>query len=160
MRRVLGWVAVFILVVGGATVTFWPVPTWRLYDANWQPLAMTQAEAYCVGQILAGNGYNNIKDDREVDGCVAGSKLDNAIPDVGRVAYWGCDGIRSIDSSWSQTDCLATFIDLDIWFLQHGGYTWAWNDQNPRPNVAYSNIREAPRGERNDNNRQTEGRFQ
>ena len=159
MKRILGWIAVVILVVGGGIATFWPVPTWRLYDANWQPLALTQAEAYCVGQVLAKNGYANKQDDSEVDACVTDSKLDNTLPDVGKAMKWGCDGIRSVDSSWSQTECLAAFDSYDMWLLLHGGYTWAWNDQNPRPNVAYSNIREAPRGERNDNNRNTDGRF-
>ena len=160
MKRILGWVAVFILVVGGAIVTFWPVPTWRLYDANWQPLAMTQAESYCVGKVLAENSYNNTKDNPTVDRCVAESKMDNTVPHVEKAMQWGCEGIRSVDSSWSQTDCLEAFENWDMWLLQHGGYTWAWNDQNPRPNVAYSNIREAPRGERNTNNRTTDGRFQ
>ena len=158
MKRILGWVAVFILVVGGAIVTFWPVATWRLYDANWQPLALTQAESYCVGQVLVKNAYANKQGDSEVDDCVKASTLDT-VPDVARALHWGCEGIRSLDPAWTQADCLDALDRYEFWFLLHGGWTWGWNDQNPRPNVAYINIREAPRGSRNDSNRTTDGRF-
>lgn len=159
MKRVLGWVVVFVLVVGGATATFWPVPTWRLYDANWQPLVMTEAESYCVGRVLAENGFNNTQNDPKVKACIEESVLDNATPNISKAIMWACQGIKSVDPSWSLTDCGNSVYGFNIWFLLHGGYTRSWNDQNPRPDAAYSNIREAPRGERNDNNRQTEGRF-
>ncbi len=159
MKRVLGWVAVFILVVGGGIVTFWPVDTWRLYDANWQPLALTQAESYCAGKVLAENNYSNKANDKDVDVCVKESKFDNTVPNVGKALKWACEGIRSVDYSWTAADCIGTFDNYQFWLMQHGGYTWNWNDQNPRPNVAYSNIREAPRGERDSNIRNTDGRF-
>ena len=159
MKRIMAWVTVFVLVVGGGIVAYWPVATWRLYDANWQPLALTQAESYCAGKILAQNSYSNKANDREVNECVAESRFDNSVPNVGKALRWACEGIRSADPSWSTADCLGTFENYQFWLMQHGGYTWNWNDQNPRPNAAYSNIREAPRGERNDNNRDTDGRF-
>ena len=160
MKRILAWVAVFVLVLGGAVAIYWPVPLWRMYDANWQPLAMTQAESYCAGKVLAQNGYSNKANDKEVDQCVKDSEWDNTTPDVGKALKWACEGILSTDPAWSITDCIGTFDSNSFWLMLHGGYTWRWNDQNPRPNTAYSNIREAPRGERNDNTRNTDGRMQ
>ena len=158
MRRILAWIVVVVLVVGGGVVAYWPVAKWRMYDANWKPLAMTEAESYCAGKILAENMYTNMYDDPQVRRCIQQSKK-GTVPDVGKSLRWVCEGIRSVDPSWSTSDCLDTLNHYDFWLLLNGGYTGNWNDQNPRPDTAYSNIREAPRGERNDNNRNTDGRF-
>lgn len=159
MKRILTWTATILLAVGGLILAFWPVQTWRLYDANWNPLAMTHAESWCMGRIAAENNYINSKDDPRVDQCVLESNFDNTIPSIGKAIRWGCVGSVSADSGWSVSDCIRTVEAWDVWFLQHGGWTWEWNDAHPRPVVAYSDIRNAPRGERDDSIRDSGGRF-
>lgn len=138
--KFLTWTAVVLLVVGGAVAVMWPVETWRLYDENWQPLALTHAENHCAGEILGGNFENKTNDPR-VDECVATSHLDNETPNVASSVGWFCEGIASATTSLGVADCVSQVESLDIWGLQHGGYTWEWNDANPRPVAAYEDIR-------------------
>ena len=58
MKKFLTYTLAVMLVVGGAIAVNWPVNTWRLYDGNWQPLAMTEAESYCAGYHVALNDYS------------------------------------------------------------------------------------------------------
>ena len=159
MKRIFIWIATILLVVGGFILAFWPVQTWRIYDAGWQPLALTHAESYCAGQVLAENGYTNQANDPRVDECVIESKKNNTTPNIGQAVRWVCDGMRKIDPGFGLMNCMDILNNMNLWFLQHGGYTWSWNDAHPRPIVAYVNVRDAPRGERDDSVRDSGGRF-
>lgn len=160
MKKILIKLAIVLLVVGGTVLVSWPTIQWRLYDAEWQPLAMTKAESFCAGMILAERGFINLPNDIEVDKCVANSKHDNTTPNLGMAVRWGCTGVQAVDSSYPIEACLEAIEYYQLWFLQHGGYTWNWNDGHKRPVIAFTNIREAPRGERNNNIRDDEERFQ
>jgi len=150
------WVAGIALIVGGFIVITADVPMWRLYDKNWNPLAMTEAENYCVGQVLGKNALNNTKDDPEVAACVAASRMDNATPNIAMSIEWGCKGIYSTYPDFLVDECKSQIEEGDLWFLQHGGYTWEWSESgsNKRPVASHSNIGQPPRGERNDSERE------
>jgi hypothetical protein len=156
MKKILVRILAAVLVVGGLVAVLWPVDTWRLYDANWQPLAMTEAENYCAGKVLAENSFVNKKDDIIVDTCVETSDRGN-VASVGSSQAWFCQGIRSVLPSFD--DCLPVVQNYQIWGLQHGGYTLEWNDSNTYPQIVQYNITEAPRGDgRDDGNRNDNGR--
>jgi len=154
MKKFMIWMAGIALIIGGFIIITADVPMWRLYDKNWQPLAMTEAENYCVGQILGKNGLNNTKNDPEVDACVAASRMDNVTPNIAKAVTWACQGIASRYPGLTIEDCEGQVEGGDLWFLQHGGYTWEWNSGNKRPVASHSNIGQPPRGERNDSERE------
>lgn len=150
MKRFATWTLVWITIIGMGVAVFWPVETWRLYDKNWQPLAMTQAENWCTGvQIGTGNFENKLNDPSVAD-CVADSKLDNEKPSITNSQIWFCQGINSIIADFTVDACVKTVRDYKIWGLLHGGFTFEWADSgNTYPEIAYDNIKQAPpRGER------------
>ena len=157
MKRLFTKILVVLATIALGVVVFWNVNFWRMYDAHWQPLAMTQAEAYCVGLALGEHNVQNIQDDKTVDACVATSKLDNTTPDLASVPLLACKALAET-LAWPQEECLNAVEAADIWFLQHGGYTWEWNDSNKRPNASHSNIRDGRAG-RSGAERNDEGRF-
>jgi hypothetical protein len=152
------WALVVVVVVGGGVFVTWPMETWRRYDKNWQALAMTHAENHCAGQVLADNGFNNKLDDPAVDACVAASKLDNTTPNVAQSVGWFCQGIAS-SYPLSVSECVGQVEGLQIWGLQHGGYTWDWSDNNPRPVAGYTDLRAASREGREGDPTREEGRL-
>jgi hypothetical protein len=153
MRKFFAFVAGIILIIGGFIIINWNVPTWRLYDGNWKPLAMTQAENWCAGKVLGDNGFNNKQDDPDVDACVAASKMDNTTPNIALSVEWACRGVNAAFPDFPVEDCKVQVEGGDIWFLQHGGYTWEWNSGNKRPVASHSDIRQPPRGERDSDER-------
>lgn len=151
MKKILTKIAAVTFVVGGLVAVMWPVPTWRMYDANWQELAMTQAESYCSGYVLGENGFNNVPDIPGMETCIAESNLDNLEPDIAQSVRLACTGLSIWFPEYVVSDCMADVEGFEVWFLVDGGYTWEWNASHPRPVVAHYNISQAPRGERGDN---------
>lgn len=144
MRKFLLYFAGFALVVGGFIAVMWPVPNWRLYDANWRPLAMTQAESFCAG-LLFGERMTNEQDHEWMVDCIANSSYEHT-PSVANSPAWGCQGLLSTPygAGWPLEDCLAAMEAAEVWWLLDGGYTMEWNSGNKRPEVAASNIKQAP----------------
>lgn len=132
MKKFLGWLVVFVLVVGGAVLSFWNVNHWRLYDADWNPLALTNAENYCAGAEGMRNGFD--RDDRKTKECTINSDRDNETPSIAQSVNWGCEGIvssgRFQGGVW---DCMLIFEDNGLWLLEGGGFTFKWNNERPRP---------------------------
>ena len=159
MKRILIWIALVTFAIGAAVVVFWPVSNWRLYDENWNPLALTEAESWCAGEILARNKFANKRDDPQVDACVVNSSKNNTVPDVVKAQGWQCSAMVSVVPEWGYDNCLATLQSYKIWLLQHGGYTMDWNTSNPYPDIVQYNISQAPRGERDGEQRNEGGRL-
>ncbi|KKM02900.1 hypothetical protein LCGC14_1779810 [marine sediment metagenome] len=80
MKKFMIWLSVIMFVVGLGVVTFWDVPTWRLYTQDWKPLAMTHAENYCTGKI--GINTRFMPNDPAVDHCEETSGKDNITPSI------------------------------------------------------------------------------
>lgn len=153
MKKFLTYFLAVALVVGGGIAVSWPVPTWRLYDGNWQALAMTEAESYCAGFHVALSGYSD-KPNKETDDCVLTSSMDNTTPSVANSQFWACKGVNAADPAFPVADCVATVQSYEIWFLLHGGFSYVWNAGNKYPQVAAANISKAPpRGEGRDSER-------
>lgn len=158
MKRLLVKIAASLFVLGGAALVFWPINFWRLYDANWSPLALTYAEAYCTGYILGESGFTN-KPSPDVAVCVENSDFDNETPSIGRAIHWGCEGLY-VSVGFPIPDCKKVFEDYEMWWLLDGGYTWEWDKAHPRPVVAHADIGTAPpRQERDGNERNSGGRL-
>lgn len=153
MKKVAIWIAVFALVVGGGIAVLWDVPNWRLYDANWRALAMTEAESYCAG-LLLGEGKAGYDDPNPEEAalCWENTSKDNTMPQISKVVEWGCQGLLAA-VEWNLADCIAAVESNDIWWLRDGGFTASWNSGNSRPNVVTDDIRQAPRGGRESEDR-------
>lgn len=152
-------VGAFILIVGGLVAVLWPVQTWRMYDANWRPLAMTHAESYCAGTTLAEGDFINRPYPNEMKDCLKDSKLDNTIPNIGKAVNWACRGIQAVNG-WMILLCEATVEAYGLWFLTEGGYTFEWDDVNHRPEAYRFNIKTAPpRDQRDIDERDSGGRL-
>lgn len=151
MKKFLTWTAIVVLVIGGGILTFWPVDTWRLYDANQQPLVMTEAESYCAGVVGFANGFE--ERDPNVAACikfqVASGEKDNTVPDVGKAPMWMCDGVRAAGFAGGPWLCLDILEYNQLWMIVTGGLTTSWNDAHPRPTAIDSgNIQDAERAPR------------
>ncbi len=149
MKKILTWIVVWSFIIGGGIIAFWQVETWRLYDADWNALAMTNAENYCAGSNGMLNGFK--KDDKLTKDCTANSARDNTTPSITYSPKWACEGIRSAGWDGSQYDCEFIFNQNGIWLLQGGGITMKWNDQRPRPEpIDEGVIENEKRGNRSD----------
>lgn len=158
MKKILIKIGVIAFIIGGLVAVLWPVDTWRMYDANWQPLAMTESEAFCAGFLLGDSGFNNVQDEEGMQVCMERFDDKSDTPSVGIVISAFCDGLW-VSAGFPKTDCEDVTEGYEIWPLQHGGYTWEWNDTNSRPEVVQSNISQAPRREgRDEDNRNETGR--
>lgn len=158
MKRLLIRVLAGAFVIGGFVAVLWPVPTWRLYDANWQPLAMTQAEAWCAGWTM-GNAQANKQDPAAMKDCMeTHDELDNEIHGIATIIRQGCLGFGA-SSGFDPNACEAIIESNGIWWLRDGGFTLAWNETNPRPQVIQVSIQNAPRGERDNSEREYTGRL-
>lgn len=149
MKKFLVGALVFAIVVGGFIIVTLDVPKWRLYDRQWRPLAMTQAENYCAGILTATAAEERPEEQAE---CIAeNDHLDNITPNLAMSVQWGCEGLY-VAAEYPVQDCKDAVEVHQVWFLQHGGYTveWAESGANQRPNVAKVDITKAPRGERTD----------
>lgn len=160
MKRILIKIGVLVFIIGGLVAVLWPVDTWRMYDANWQPLAMTEAEAWCAGNLLGASNFNNSEDIEGMEACFeAHEDLDNVSPRIGAVIVKFCSGLATT-SDIPAPECVDIIEGYEMWPLQYGGYTWQWNDTNPRPEIVQSDISNAPRREgRTDDNRNETGRI-
>lgn len=158
MKRLLIKIAAILFIVAGLIAVLWPVPTWRLYDGNWQALAMTHAENFCAGQGIVNDSgaINNNINDPAVDACIAASELGDT-PSVAHSQRWFCEGIQSKLSGF--TNCLNQVQQYQIWGLAHGGFTREWNDSNSYPQIIDYDITQAPRrAGRQDDTRNDNGR--
>jgi hypothetical protein len=131
MKKILVWVALVLLVVGGAVAVVWPVEHWRLYDANQKPLALTERENYCAGLVGLETGFKE-ESDKALD-CLETNTKDNTTPSIAKSTGWACDGI--LNGGWGGTHefCLEIFEINEYWLLATGGLTFEWNDAHPRP---------------------------
>jgi len=150
MKRFAGWAAVFIIVVGGGILAFWPVNHWRLYDADWNPLALTNAENYCAGAEGMVNGFK--RDDRKTKECTENSVRNNTIPSITNSSRWACEGVISTGRfPGTVYDCMHVFDANQLWLLEGGGITVKWNDERPRPVPLDEGVLDKePRGNRSD----------
>lgn len=160
MRKILVILGIITLVVGGLIAILWPVENWRRYDANWRPLAMTEAEAWCSGNVSSTDSSVNQNPQPEaVAACIAQSDKDNTTPSIAHAVRWWCQGIVS-KVPWNVEDCVEVVESIQVWPLLHGGYTWEWNSANPRPVAAHQSFdSKTPRGERENNDRDSGGRI-
>ncbi len=150
MKKFLGWAAVFIIVVGGGILAFWPVDFWRLYDADWNALALTNAENYCAGAEGMANGFK--RDDTRTKDCTKNSARDNETPSITSSSKWACEGVTSTGLfPGGVYDCMRVVEDNNLWLLEGGGITYRWNDQRPRPAPLDEGVLDKkPRGNRSD----------
>ncbi len=152
MKKFLGWIAVFVLIVGGAVLAFWPVNHWRLYDADWQPLALTNAENYCAGAQGMKNGFD--RDDKLTKECTENSSRDNVTPSIANSPQWACEGVVSSGQfNGSIHACVQILHNNSFWLIAGGGLTFAWNDERPRPQPIDEGVLDSdtkPRGNRSD----------
>lgn len=151
MKKALVWLSIWAFVIGGAAAVLWDVPKWRLYDANWEPLAMTQAESWCSGKLL---GEREVNFEKRAPAlmkqCIADSELDNTTPNIANSVRWSCEGINAA-VEWDMKVCVDTVEAYEVWFLANGGITNTWDSGNSRPEVITDDITKAPpRGERTD----------
>ncbi len=160
MKRTLIKIGAVLFVIAGLVAVLWPVDNWRLYDANWKPLAMTEAEGYCAGYLLGDGGFNNTEDKEGMAACIAENEgLENDTPSIGIVVKSFCNGL-AVTAGLPHNECMDITEGYDIWPLQYGGYTWEWNDTNARPEVVQSDISQAPRRDgRTDDIRNETGRL-
>ena len=132
MKKFAGWTVVFVLVVGGGILAFWQVNHWRLYDADWNALALTSAENYCAGVEGMRNGFD--RQDKKTINCIENSERDNETPSITESVKWACEGILSSGRfQGSARSCQLIFEDNSLWLLEGGGFTSKWNDERPRP---------------------------
>ena len=143
MKKFLGWTLVLALVVGGALAAFWPISgpaAWRLYDENWKPLALTEAENWCAGSVGINDGF--VDQNADVLKCVRDTDLDNEQPSINMSITWACEGI--VAGGWDGTvgNCKNIFETGNLWLLIGGGITSDWNDARPRPTETDENLLE------------------
>ena len=133
MKRFVTWLAMFAIVVGGGIATFWPVDFFRLYDANQQPLVMTELEAYCVAFV--GIQRNWKEHEPEIPKCMVrleGLK-DDIEHDIGPVPGYMCDGVIAGGFKGGVNLCIDILETNNLWMITTGGMTFQWNDAHPRP---------------------------
>lgn len=133
MKRLFIWAAVFLFVIGLGVVTFWDVPQWRLYDKDWNPLAMTEAENYCTATVGLGESFK--PNSANVQRCMDLTQKDNVTHSIAMSTTWACEGIR--DAGWDGTlnQCKNIIDDNGLWMIAGGGLATAdsWSDSHPRP---------------------------
>ena len=159
MRRFLIKVGAVLFAIAGLVAILWPVNNWRMYDANWAPLAMTDAESYCSGWVLGDTNFVNKENKQAIQDCLDRVEYDNTQPHIGASVQLACIGLFETQA-WPVNDCVQLIEGYEVWFLQWGGYTWEWNDAHPRPQVYKTNIVEAPsREDRAEDGRNSTGRM-
>lgn len=150
MKKLGTYVAIVALVVGGGLAAFWPSNHFRLYDANLQPLAMTEAEAYCVGEIGISSNFKT--NDPDVKTCITESDKGTE-PSIASTPRWFCEGLVT---QWpgSVSDCIGILDGYDLWPLLEGGLTFEWSEAHPRPTNIQVIIEQPERaGERDNSSR-------
>lgn len=143
MKKLLGWTLVLVLVVGGALAAFWPISgpaAWRLYDENWKPLALTEAENWCAGSVGINDGFT--ERNPAVSRCVKDTDLDNEFPSITNSMKWACQGILIGGWNGTTSQCLNIFKNGELWLLVGGGMTSDWNDERSRPVELDNNLLE------------------
>ncbi len=157
IKRINATLAILALVIGGFLLAFSPNTHTRLYDANLRPLALTQAEAWCVGKVGIGSSFK--ENDPQVDECQAESALATEV-DIARVPTWFCEGVVAGGWPYTADDCVGIIDGRSLWPLLHGGLTDQWNSGFPRPKAVGGGIVAPQRGaDRGDSGRQEGGRF-
>lgn len=151
MKRLLVGFIIVLLVVGGGLAVFWPINFWRLFDANMQPLALTEAEAFCVG--LHGPETRWREHNPAVAQCITESDK-GTVPNISQTPSWFCEGVRKAGLQISLLECISIVDSQQLWPLLEGGLTVEWNAAHPRPSVP-EQVLETPsrRGERPSENR-------
>jgi hypothetical protein len=90
--------------------------------------------------------------------CMATTEQDNTTPVMGQSVRIGCTGLNS-SNGFDIEVCVSAFEGYQLWWLKDGGYTPEWDSAHPRPQIIKYDISQAPRGERNDDARNEEGRI-
>lgn len=139
MKKVGTYFLIFALVVGGGLAVFWPSNHFRIYDANLQPLAMTELEAVCTGEIGINSGFK--PQDPDVKACRE-ERVDDLTnePNIARTEEWTCVGIIAGGWGGDMVQCLTILSSYDLWPLLEGGLTYEWNAAHPRPSSTESII--------------------
>ena len=143
MKKFIIRLGVVVFVVGMGLLVFWPISgpaAWRQYDMNWQPLALTEAENWCAGNIGINNGFK--KNSKEIADCIERSTLDNEQPSVSRSLAWACTGIVDGGYRGSIIKCKNLIDKSELWLIVSGGFTSAWDDTRPRPVVTNQDLLE------------------
>lgn len=143
MKKLALWLGIVALVVGGGIAAFWPSNHFRLYDANLRPLAMTEAEAYCVGEIGATSQWK--ENDPDVIACVAASERET-VPNITMTPAWFCSGVMiTIPGAFASVqECVDVVDGYELWPLLDGGITFEWNAAHPRPSNVQTIIERQP----------------
>lgn len=136
MKKFLTWIGILVLIIGGAIITLRPNTAWRLYDSQLRALAMTEAEAYCVGFHLQPPITTSPQE--EVANCIASSEK-GLEPSIANTIAWTCDGVAD---SWGMPPdaCEGAMEGYELWPLLEGGFTMSWSDAWPRPEVISETI--------------------
>lgn len=142
VKRIGVWAVTFLLVVGGGIATFWDVDFWRLFDANQQPLAMTETEAWCAGSW--GMKHNFRVRDSSVAECIKITDNKGTEPNVGKTTAWTCTGIISAGWNGTRSACVEIIENNNMWIMLTGGFTTEWNQAHPRPKPQGGEILDAP----------------
>ena len=123
----------FVLIIGGAVAVFWPVNFTRLFDANMQPLALSEVESYCVGFVGLTSSFKT--DDKDVTACRTEYAVLGSVADVANAPRWFCTGL--VSGGWDGTteQCIDILDGNELWPLLNGGITAEWNDAHPRPSI-------------------------
>jgi len=143
MKKFAAWFAVIVLVVGGGVATFWPIDFWRLFDANQRPLALTEAENWCAGNVGMANTRFK-ENDPAVLRCIEQSGRDNEHPSIANSVHWACLGI--VQAGWDGIvlQCEDIFASNQMWMLLGGAFTNQWSDAYPRPVPLDEGVLEEP----------------
>lgn len=133
MKKLAVWIAVLVISIGGGIATFWPSDFFRLFDANQQPLVMTELESYCVAFV--GMTANFKADNPEVGRCMTAleDRKDNVDPNIALATTWMCDGVVAAGFEGGHRLCLGILESNSLWMITTGGLTTEWNDAHPRP---------------------------
>jgi hypothetical protein len=152
MKKVLTWLIILALVVGGGITVFWQINFFRLFDANFKPLVLTEAEAYCAGYWGIQHSFR--QDDLDVADCIANSTM-TTTPSIANAVRWSCNGIVAGGWPGEQVQCIDIFEAQQLWLLLEGGITLSWNEAHPRPRaITNGELAEEPRAStRTDTNR-------
>ncbi len=133
MKKLATWLAVLVIVIGGGLATFWPVDFFRVFDANQQPLVMTELESYCVAFVGMTSRFKT--DDPEIARCMnaLAERKDNLDPNIALAPNWMCDGVVASGFEGGHSLCLRILESNSLWMITTGGLTTEWNDAHPRP---------------------------
>lgn len=136
MKKIATWLGIIVLVVGGGILTLRPNTAWRMYDAQLRPLAMTEAEAYCVGANLQPPIIASPQEG--VAECLASSKKETE-PSIANTIGWTCEGVAE---TWDMPVdvCVDAMEGYGLWPLLQGGFTMDWSEAWPRPEVIEETI--------------------